>query len=833
MADDIAPHWWSWADIVRHADRLGIPNFQRGAVWDTTNRTALLESVYEKSPCGSFVLWKPLGDGDPLRHGVPLCGFGPGASPMWLVDGQQRTRAMLVIFRQMLAAPAVDHWSLVRRADLDSLADLRDALTGAAAEPDSDDTSDDSFWAVALPAMRVFDQEDGGYFGRYSESRKVLRGSMFRRVSPQTRVRLDASGREKSVPPGPVGVIPLATLVAPVSVFHDVRLRSLAQSALRTFDTPDPDLSQLDDLIPWGPQFVTGHTYERPAIEGKPPSPMSWANLHERRDASINTRVEQLAGLFGPGWRGVFDRFADMLEGNRFAVGWLPSSDVSAAIDAYVRINRAGIRVRAEERALALLSRAHPGLLDDLAEFASLRDDEPVLDQRSLLTHESDRQLGFAVWMSTLTRYSALALLGTSGRRWLGTSAIDKETFGYRLDRVGPRETAAGKKTWARDYAAPRELIQECSARATRALLLVDSILSKELFLDHRMARPSTRALTPLIDLLYRLPASALRVLEADTTFRAAIARLFHWTLLVPYIDQPDLEQLLIHGHGIDEALADELPIPVWGSAGESWQEQVRQALGRYQTSLATLWLLKRANLVERHDWSPLVTDGLSTGAKLNELALDAFRVAVSESRSLQHSAVGWLYAIERRGGATEFLWQAQYDGYMSDRRTGIRPGNLRYEAALKRAVGADIEGLYPEKQHIVPFSSARQIVNKGGTRATASPANAIGNLTWLSRRQNTLDGLADRWAVMDPGRDGDNLHARGMFARVKAVDGPQTAVLLYEQIRDAMLQDRDPVGLQPLFASFCAARTAWLIGQMRSWLQEPLSNEAREWLPE
>lgn len=740
---------------------------------------------------------------------------------------------MLAIFRQMLDAPFVGDWSLIRRADLDSFADLRGAVTGEAGEPDSEDAGDDSYWAVALPVMRVFDQGDGGYFGRDSESGKILRGSMFRRISPQARIRIGAGGIERSAPPGPVGAIPLATLVAPVSIFHDVRLRSHALSALRTFATSDPDLSQLDDLIPWGPQFVTGHTYDRPAIGGRPPSPIRWANLHERRDASINTRVEQLAGLFGPGWRGVFERFADMLDGNRFAVGWLPSSDVSAAIDAYVRINRAGIRVRAEECALALLSRAHPGLLDDLAEFASLRDDEPVSDQRSLLTHESDRQLGFAVWMSTVTRYATLALLGTSGLRWLGTSAIDKATFGYRLDRVGPRETATGKKTWARDYAAPRELIEECSARATRALLLVDSILSNELFLDHRMARPSTRPLTPLIDLLYRLPASAQQILESDPNFRAAIARLFRWTLLAPYIDQADLEQLLIHGHGIDEAVAEDLPIPVWDSGGESWREQVRQALGRYQTSLAALWLRKRAGVVERYDWSPLVTDGLSTGAKLNELALEAFRIAVTESRSLQHTAVGWLYAIERRGCATEFLWQAQYAGYMSDHRTGIRPGNLRKAVALRRAVGADIEGLYPEKQHIVPFSSARQIVNKGGTRATASPANAIGNLTWLSRRQNGLDGLADRWAVMDPGRDGANLHARGMFARAKANEGPQIAVGLYEQIRDAMLMERDPVGLQPLFASFCAARREWMIEQMRSWLQEPLSDEAREWLPE
>jgi hypothetical protein len=91
-----APHWWSWADIVRHANKLGIPNFQRGAVWDTGNRVALLESIYEQSPCGSFVLWAPDADGrDPRRHGVPLCRSTSEMDLIWLVDGQQRTRAML------------------------------------------------------------------------------------------------------------------------------------------------------------------------------------------------------------------------------------------------------------------------------------------------------------------------------------------------------------------------------------------------------------------------------------------------------------------------------------------------------------------------------------------------------------------------------------------------------------------------------------------------------------------------------------------------------------------------------------------------------------------
>ncbi len=83
-----APTWWSWSTIIARADRLGVPHFQRGAVWEAGNRVALLESIFEGSPCGSFVLWSA-GDGAaPGAHGVPLRGrFGSGAPWLWLVDG--------------------------------------------------------------------------------------------------------------------------------------------------------------------------------------------------------------------------------------------------------------------------------------------------------------------------------------------------------------------------------------------------------------------------------------------------------------------------------------------------------------------------------------------------------------------------------------------------------------------------------------------------------------------------------------------------------------------------------------------------------------------------
>lgn len=836
------PRWWSWAKIVQHADQLGIPNFQRGAVWDTGNRVALLESIYEQSPCGSFVLWAPDGDdGDPHRHGVPLRlrRFAPGTKPMWLVDGQQRTRAMLDTFQQLIDWPVRSNgWSLIREEDHAALRDVDSALPGKSDKPDDDE--EEALWVVVLPAMPVFDRRGEPYFGRHSESRNVRRGSMFRRLRPRARTRLDADDKTRPVPPLPVGIVPLVTLLSPRGVFHDAGRRETALAALTTLATDDAELTTLGDLLPWGPQFVTGHAYESSRRDHAPAVPTQWSHVHARREeGGIREMVDHLRGLFAPEWATVFERFRDMLLGDRFAVGWLPPSDVSAAIDAYVRINRAGIRVRAEERALALLSRARPQLLDDLAEFIRKRDEGvAVADPRALLAHESDRQVGFGVWMTTVTRYTTLALLGDSALRWTGVSAIDKDTFGYRLDRVGPSETEAGKKTWARDYAQPGDVIRECTERATSALVLIDSVLSDELRLDHRMARPSARVLYPIIDLFYRVPATKLKPLGADPAFRVAVARLLHWTLLAPYIDQPDLEQLIVDVHGIDEDTArkESAPLTRWEGDAEAIDAKLRAALGRYQRSLRELWHRKHVSITTRQEHIPLSIDGHSVSAALTSLAMHAFTFEVRDARSLQHPAVGWLYAIERRGEAREFSWEAQVEGFRdAGGKVGVPERELLPTAeALRRRDGDDSDDLYPEKQHIVPFTIARQIVDKGGTRATASPSNAIGNLTWLSRRQNGLDALADRWTAMDRERDAANLAARGMLARA-AVDRHDREVIgIYEELRDMVLNGSwrgDKGKAQRLFTAFCDGRRDWMVEQMRGWLEEPLPAGAREWL--
>lgn len=839
MQSDQRLVWWSWADIVKYAHQLGIPNFQRGAVWGVANRTALLESMFEQSPCGSFVLWQPADDGDLRRHGVPVLSrsFEEGIAPMWLVDGQQRTRAMLDTYRQLFAVPASDGWSLVRDEDIASLRSLDPVEIDGGMRPVASDDDDGEahelrYWGAVLPAMRQFDESGENYFADRSESRGVRRGTMFRRISPTARLQRDGQGRTKRLPPGVPGTLPLVLLMAPTSLLGDRVQRQQAAELLAGLGGGRPDFDALDNLLPWGPQFVTGHAYEM--MGSGAPEPMRWADVHRRAaDADVGFMISRLVGLVADDkWQPVFNQFRDMLVGGRFAVGWLPRSDVSAAIDAYVRINRAGIRVRQEEQALALLSRAYPRLLDELAEFIRMRDGDLSLeDGRSLLVHESDRHMGFAVWMRTVTRYSALALLGTTACGWLGTTAIEKDTFRYRLGRVGPDETNAGTKTWARtDYADPGELVRECSDRVTRALTLVDSVMSRELQFDHRMARPSMWALTPLIDLLYRVPEPAFKEIEHDAGFRAAIARLLHWSLLAPYLDQADLRRLINDIHGVSNTYVEE-PLSPWSLNDDEWRGELRAALGRYQSTLLDLWRARDATYSERRGEQPAVLTG-DLGHDFTELGVRAFKADVHESRSLQHPAVGWLYAIERLGGAREFRWDAQYEGYQeSSGRTGIpTPASPhRDEAPLQRPNRGE-QQLYPEKQHIVPFDYARRIANKGGTRATASPANAIGNLTWLSQRQNGLDGFSNRWAVMDTERDRENLAARGMLWPSSPQGGSPAALELYGGLRDAVIEGRT-ADVTEEFNEFCRTRSDWMVHQMREWLEQPLPDKAVWWL--
>jgi hypothetical protein len=94
--------------------RWSIPEFQRGFVWKSTQVRDLAESLWLDYPIGSLLVWN---SGVKTEERVAVDAQRPS---QWLVDGQQRTTALCVLFgRKPYWWPSADEWNKVlRRYDI-------------------------------------------------------------------------------------------------------------------------------------------------------------------------------------------------------------------------------------------------------------------------------------------------------------------------------------------------------------------------------------------------------------------------------------------------------------------------------------------------------------------------------------------------------------------------------------------------------------------------------------------------------------------------------------------------------------------------------------------
>jgi hypothetical protein len=81
-------------DLVDQAvqGRLDIPEFQRDFVWRPDQVRALVDSLYRDYPIGQILTWT-----NP-SYTAPRGPSGPSSTRVWLVDGQQRTTALCLVF---------------------------------------------------------------------------------------------------------------------------------------------------------------------------------------------------------------------------------------------------------------------------------------------------------------------------------------------------------------------------------------------------------------------------------------------------------------------------------------------------------------------------------------------------------------------------------------------------------------------------------------------------------------------------------------------------------------------------------------------------------------
>jgi hypothetical protein len=94
LVDRAVTHSWS------------IPEFQRGFVWKSTQVRDLLESLWLDYPIGSLLVWNSNGDVQE-QHA-----HDSQRPALWVVDGQQRTTALCVLFgRKPYWWPTADDWN--------------------------------------------------------------------------------------------------------------------------------------------------------------------------------------------------------------------------------------------------------------------------------------------------------------------------------------------------------------------------------------------------------------------------------------------------------------------------------------------------------------------------------------------------------------------------------------------------------------------------------------------------------------------------------------------------------------------------------------------------
>lgn len=89
----------SVSHLLAALPHFAMPHFQRGRVWDEAATSRLMESLIDDTPCGSIILWQPVGDVEAFGELPPE--WRDSSHPVanyLVVDGQQRLTSLRDVF---------------------------------------------------------------------------------------------------------------------------------------------------------------------------------------------------------------------------------------------------------------------------------------------------------------------------------------------------------------------------------------------------------------------------------------------------------------------------------------------------------------------------------------------------------------------------------------------------------------------------------------------------------------------------------------------------------------------------------------------------------------
>ena len=346
-------------------------------------------------------------------------------------------------------------------------------------------------------------------------------------------------------------------------------------------------------------------------------------------------------------------------------------------ISIYNRINSAGKRVEAEERAFATLSLSGATIHEELTRFfdalaegneSAARTKGSGLRRDDLLTRQKENRFGFKLFM----RATVIALCYHSNRSLGSTSfSFDAVSEGAFRGREASLSVVAGD--------------------ATRVLRDTASLIRNAILCDDFRMLPETHSLWPFFYLLLRFP----HLMEvAKPTLTSLLLRLIFADL--------NMKTILDLCSAIDRA------------------PDSNTALG----SVESLPELGQAAIAKS------IHDG------------------VKRADSLTSRYTLLLYSLIRRNQARDFSYK----------HNACQPSALIDKYGSFEPLVA--ERLEPERQHIVPYSHLKTLYGLKGSRGGGHVANAIGNITFISKDLNRYELGVGSQPLALAKEDPDNLAA-------------------------------------------------------------------------
>ena len=388
-------------ELVRLYDRLSIPHFQRGLVWESRSVALLLESLYLDTPCGAVILWSAP---EPAKQGVPL-----GKSPQYLiVDGQQRIRSLQGVLNE----------------DSEN-GDAEDAGDGEEVDYQEADQE-----PLVENGRRVWCLN----LGQLPELQNLFPGGRRHRLFRQAR---------------------------------DPRTYEQGLDGAAVHGAP---LQDREALLPLQWFLQNSSSDVRALVQGEPDLALAAAATAVLDNPEVNARL-----------RGMLKRKAFQVS----VVGRHRSLEDVVGI--YNRINSAGKRVEAEERAFASLVAAYGGAHSHLKEFFEVvHPGREASSRDTLLERQKEGRFGFKLFM----RAFAIGLAYHSNRS-IGSSTFSFEAVSPdTLSKAGPH--------------LPKILNESIAVSSA-----VANILRSGLHCDDFRFLPDTSALWPVFQLLTRFPELA------------------------------------------------------------------------------------------------------------------------------------------------------------------------------------------------------------------------------------------------------------------------------------------------------------------------------------